>query len=169
MQMPILVDGHNLIARMPDLSLDDPDDEAKLVERLRRFQARTGKRLTVVFDGGLPGGVEPDLSTSKLQVVFAPAGRTADALIVRRVQRDKDARGLTVVTSDRRVMDAIERLGAKAVRSESFVADLNASPASGESDDIVLSESELEEWLDVFKDNAKVEDHNANKGWSKSS
>ena len=37
--MPILIDGHNLIAKLPDLRLDDPDDEAKLVARLRAYYA----------------------------------------------------------------------------------------------------------------------------------
>jgi len=33
--MPYLIDGHNLIAQMPGFSLSDPDDEARLVLRLR--------------------------------------------------------------------------------------------------------------------------------------
>ncbi len=32
--MHYLIDGHNLIAQISDISLDDPDDEAKLVLRL---------------------------------------------------------------------------------------------------------------------------------------
>ncbi len=47
--MPLLIDGHNLIGRLPDLRLDDPDDEAKLVARLRTYCARTRKRITAVF------------------------------------------------------------------------------------------------------------------------
>jgi hypothetical protein len=35
--MPFLIDGHNLIGALPDLDLDDPDDEARLVERLQRL------------------------------------------------------------------------------------------------------------------------------------
>ena len=38
--MPFLIDGHNLIGRMPGISLDDPDDEARLVAQLRAFCAR---------------------------------------------------------------------------------------------------------------------------------
>ena len=60
--MPLLIDGHNLIGRLPDLRLDDPQDEAKLVARLRVYHARTGKRVTVVFDRGLPGGRSRELS-----------------------------------------------------------------------------------------------------------
>jgi predicted RNA-binding protein with PIN domain len=156
MGMPLLIDGHNLIARLPDLHLDDPDDEAKLVERLRRHQARTGKRLIVVFDRGLPGGVEPDLSTGNVQVVFAATGRSADALIIERVRRSRDARGLTIVTSDQRIITTVEPLGARVMRSEIFAAkladELGTSPAPDEIDDAVLSQSEVDEWLAVFEE-----------------
>ncbi|MGD9375749.1 MAG: NYN domain-containing protein, partial [Anaerolineae bacterium] len=48
--MPILIDGHNLVGKLPVLSLQDPDDEQKLIELLRSYQARTGKEVIVVFD-----------------------------------------------------------------------------------------------------------------------
>ena len=51
--MPILIDGHNLIGRLPAISLQDPDDEEKLARMLSSYRARTGKSITVVFD---PGG-----------------------------------------------------------------------------------------------------------------
>ena len=47
--MPLLIDGHNLIAKLPSISLDDPHDETQLVELLRRYRARTGKRIQVIF------------------------------------------------------------------------------------------------------------------------
>ena len=54
--MAYLIDGHNLIGQLPDLSLNDPNDEAKLVQKLIGFAARQQKRVVVVFDSGLPGG-----------------------------------------------------------------------------------------------------------------
>jgi len=43
--MPLLIDGHNLIGQIPDISLSDPDDEAKLVLLLRRYTtARPGRQ-----------------------------------------------------------------------------------------------------------------------------
>jgi hypothetical protein len=154
--MPVLVDGHNLIAKLPGIHLDDPDDEERLVERLRRYQARTGKRLTVFFDAGLPGGPDQGLSTSKVRVVFASAGGSADKLIVRRVRRSRDPQGLTVVTSDHKIIAAVERLGARAVRAETFAAELGAVPASAASDeaadDVRLSSSEVDQWLALFSE-----------------
>ena len=50
--MPILIDGHNLIGQMSDLSLADPDDEAKLLQRLRGYRNVANQPITVVFDSG---------------------------------------------------------------------------------------------------------------------
>ncbi|MBL8045607.1 MAG: hypothetical protein JNL09_03645, partial [Anaerolineales bacterium] len=50
--MPFLIDGHNLIGKMPGLRLDDPDDERQLVQFLRAYLARVKKSGTVVFDRG---------------------------------------------------------------------------------------------------------------------
>ena len=54
--MPLLIDGHNLIGQMPDIDLADPDEESKLVHRLKRYCRQHNRRATVVFDAGLPGG-----------------------------------------------------------------------------------------------------------------
>jgi predicted RNA-binding protein with PIN domain len=148
--MPLLIDGHNLISRLSSVRLDDPDDEAQLVERLRRYQARTGKRLTVIFDQGLPGGFDHDLSTSNVKVVFAPTGRAADALIVNRVRNSHNPQGVTVVTSDQKVIAAVEQHGARVMRAERFAAEMEAASPIPESDDVVLSQPEVDEWLALF-------------------
>lgn len=153
--MSLLIDGHNLIAKLPDIHLGDPDDELHLIERLRRYQAHTGKRLLVLFDGGLPGGPEPDLSTSKVKVVFAPTGGSADALIIGRVRRNRDPKGLTVVTSDHKIIAAVRQSGARVVRAEAFAAHLDAAlaaaPTDSPADDVVLGQAEIDEWLALFE------------------
>ncbi|MFQ6100459.1 MAG: NYN domain-containing protein [Anaerolineae bacterium] len=151
--MPLLIDGHNLIGRLPDLRLDDPQDEAKLVARLRTYCARTRKRATVVFDRGLPGGCSWELSGGGVEVVFASAGRTADGILRERIRGARDPRGLTVVTSDREVIAAARAGGARVMRSEEFAAQLSTSRAveTVEAErDVYLSAEEVEEWLQVF-------------------
>jgi predicted RNA-binding protein with PIN domain len=148
--MPLLIDGHNLIGRLPDIRLDDPDDEAKLVARLRTYSARTGKRMTVVFDHGLPGGHSRQLSGGGVKVVFAAAGRSADGILRERIRRARDPRGLTVVTSDREVQVAAEARGVRVVRSDEFAAQLSAPQTAPAEEDVQLSAEEVEEWLKVF-------------------
>jgi len=133
------------------LRLDDPEDEAKLVARLRTYCARTRKRVTVVFDHGLPGG-RSELSGGGVKVVFASAGHTADGILRERVRRARDPRGLVVVTSDRKVIEAVQAGGARVIRSEEFAASLGAKAkveAEAEKDEC-LSAEEVEEWLKVF-------------------
>ncbi len=148
--MPFLIDGHNLIGRLPDLRLDDPDDEAKLVARLRTYCARAGKRATVVFDRGLPGGRSDALSNSRVEVVFAATGRSADGILRERIRRARDPRGLMVVTSDREVIAAAQSQGARVVRSEEFAARLEPRQETSVEKDAHLSAEEIEEWLRVF-------------------
>ncbi len=151
--MPLLIDGHNLIGRLPDLRLDDPDDEAKLVARLRTYCARTRKRITVVFDRGLPGGHSWELSGGGVEVVFAATGHTADGILCERVRQARDPRGLTVVTSDREVITVARARGARVVRSDEFAAQLGVE-AKAEVEvkaDVRLSATEVEEWLRMFR------------------
>jgi predicted RNA-binding protein with PIN domain len=150
--MPLLIDGHNLIGRLPDIRLDDPDDEAKLVVRLRSYCARTRKRATVVFDHGLPGGPSWSLSGAGVKVVFASAGRGADRILCERIRRASDPSGLTVVTSDRQVIAAAEARGTRVIRSERFAAELTAPPKRASRDNVRLSAEEVDEWLHLFED-----------------
>jgi len=149
--MPLLIDGHNLIAKLPGISLDDPHDEAKLVERLRRYRAHTGKRITVVFDGGVPAGWSADLSGGGITVIFAAPGKPADRIIIERIRRSRNPRNLVVISSDREVMAVAEECGARVVPAESFAATLNTPPpAIEERTDVKLSPVEVEEWLHIF-------------------
>ncbi|MFL7839893.1 MAG: NYN domain-containing protein [Candidatus Promineifilaceae bacterium] len=162
--MHYLIDGHNLIGRMPDIGLEDPDDEVELVLRLRSWAARSrGRRVTVIFDRGLPGGKDRGLSTGKVQVVFASGGQTADALLIKRIQKIKNPREATVVTSDNQILHAAAERRMPALRAEEFAQQLNPSAVSAENESLVndenakkpaddreLSDSELEMWLNLF-------------------
>ncbi len=151
--MSLLIDGHNLVGKLPHLHLDDPDDEAKLVLRLRSYAARTGKRIVVVFDHGLPGGRSWSLSGGGVDVIFAPTGRTADGILCERIRYAQDPRRLTVVSSDHQVIEAAHRHGVQVIRSETLAGQLKppeAPPPAEDARDIQLSPDEIEEWLRIF-------------------
>lgn len=147
--MSYLIDGHNLIGQIPGLSLDDPHDEAKLVERLKSFAARTGKRVTVIFDSGLPGGLSRDLSSHSVRVIFAHGGTTADAIILERIRETKDPGSWTVVSADHALIDAARRRRMKLLSPAEFANLLTAPPATKERDPH-LTPDEVNEWLRLF-------------------
>jgi hypothetical protein len=155
--MPYLIDGHNLIGQLPDISLDDPNDEAKLVEKLRSFVARTGKKVVVVFDHGLPGG-KSRMSTSTVEVIFAARPGDADGIMIRRIDSAHDPGQWIVVTNDNSVLEAAVRRRMRALRSRDFVPILNAAPAPrntpqarAEAADPRMSPQEVETWLAEFE------------------
>ncbi len=156
--MPFLIDGHNLIGAMPDLSLDDPDDEARLVERLQRLALRTGRRITVIFDRGAPGGVSAPRSRGGVTVRFAPRGATADDLLIRQIQAERNPRGLIVVSSDQSVREAARRRGAQSWSAAEFLTYMRRHlegstppPVAEEEKPDRVDEAELERWLRWFQ------------------
>ena len=153
--MPILVDGHNLIGQLPTLSLHDPDDEAKLILLLRSHRARTGKALTVVFDPGGAFSLPQVQRSGGVEVVFAPHGSSADAVIRRRVQRSRNPSAWLVVTSDRSLAEVVGRLGARVQSAEAFAAALSPlqEPEQDTSawKDAPPSPAEVDAWLAMFE------------------
>ena len=150
--MPILIDGHNLIGRLSQLSLQDPDDEEKLVSLLRSYRARTGKAITVVFDPGGTFALSQKRRRGGIETVFAAHGSNADAVIAKRVNRSRNPRDWLVVTSDRNLADIVARQGARVRSAEDFAKELGAlGDTSPDWKDVPPSAEEVETWLSLFE------------------
>lgn len=155
--MHYLIDGHNLIARMPDISLNDPDDEVQLILRLRSWAARSKKRqVTLFFDGGIPGGKDVRLSTPQVRVIFASVGQTADALLIKGINKVKNPPEFLLVTSDQQIIAAANGRKMPHLTSDQFAAQLAAQwqetppgPTITD-DDPVISDAEVADWLAAF-------------------
>jgi predicted RNA-binding protein with PIN domain len=125
----LLVDGHNLIGQLQDLSLDDPYDEAKLAMAIRSYCMRSKMKATVIFDNGLPGGISKQLSNSNCTVIFAPPGTQADTLLMRRARELIDPRDpLLLVTSDRRILRLAFAYGIETLSSPEFAIMIGFRP-----------------------------------------
>lgn len=148
--MPILIDGHNLIGRSAGMSLADADDEEAIIRLLGSFRARTGKSVTVVFDPGVSSTLTQRRKIAGVQVVLARHGSSADAIILRRVSHARDRQGLTVVTSDRDLAAAVERLGARVQSAEAFWAQLRQPEAEPSRREQPPSPEEVDQWLTLF-------------------
>ena len=152
--MPYIVDGHNLIPRVPGLSLDEIDDEIRLVELLQEFCRRERKHVEVYFDRAALGGSR----VRKFGCVtarFVRQGRTADQAILEKLRSlGGEARNYTVVSSDRSVQKAARAARARILSSADFAGILHAGSEQAnhesESSNAALSQSEVDEWLDIF-------------------
>jgi len=153
--MPYLIDGHNLIPKLPGLSLDAIDDENQLIELLQEFCRVSRKQVDVYFDKAPPGG-SGRRKLGTVAVHFVRAGSTADqAISIRLHKMGRSARNWTIVSSDLQVQAAARQAGAQILSSEEFVDLLTktvrkASTEETESRDIIPTPEEVDEWEAIF-------------------
>jgi predicted RNA-binding protein with PIN domain len=158
--MPLLIDGHNLIGSgtLPGISLGDKDDELQLVRLLRRYRSRLRSDITVVFDGGIPGGTSRVLSGGGVKVVFAFSRKQrADDIISARTRRAANPGSLTVVTSDNHLAQEARSHGAQVISSSRFADRLLAPLPTTRRlrEEPRLPEREVEDWLAFFDGDAQ--------------
>ena len=125
--MIYLVDGHNLIPKIPGMSLRNLDDEQDLLDKLQGFCQGQRCSLEVFFDGA-PVGHAGDRRVGSVRAIFVRQGKTADQAIIQRLrQLGSGARNAIVVTSDRRVQVEARALFAQIITSDEFAVTLNQS------------------------------------------
>jgi hypothetical protein len=158
--MPYIIDGHNLIPKVPGLSLQEVDDEQHLLEMLQEFCRRQRKQVEVFFDNAPPGGVRAR-NLGSVTARFIRQGATADDAIRKRlVNLGRAARNWTVVSSDHAVQAEGRAAQAQVMPSEAFARLLvqsldDARADQGETADAALNPEELDEWLRLFGANDK--------------
>lgn len=161
--MPYLIDGHNLIPKLPELDLTIPDDEQQLIEMLQDFCRRRRQQAEVYFDNAPPGQPRAR-KLGNVTAFFVRSGQTADEAIGARLKRlGAAARNWTVVSSDLQVRAAARAVKAQSVSSETFarqMQELLRPPKDRSSpDDLVeLRPDEVEFWLRLFGE----DDHSSN-------
>jgi uncharacterized protein len=135
--MDIVIDGYNLIGSESGLTSALEHKRNWLIKQLVRYQEIKKFNLTVVFDGWRSGQAhEAAERVGGIAVVYSRLGEKADAVIVRiaRVQSS----GAVIVTSDREIRSAVEKLGAVTVSAAEFnqiLRSLDGSYCSDDDDD----------------------------------
>ena len=119
-----LVDGMNVVGSRPDGWWRDREGAKRaLAQRLAAFARESGEAVAVVFDG------RPfEVDAAPVDVSFAQrrGPNAADDEIARRVAEDGDPCSLTVVTSDRALVERVEARGAQVVAAGGFRRRLDA-------------------------------------------
>lgn len=159
--MSILIDGHNLIGQLNDLSLADPDDEAKLVQRLKVYRNVANRPITVIFDNGPTYTPPHNLSGGGVRVVFAGVYSSADKHIISRIEHSANPRSLLVVSSDHEIQAVARSRGARVLTSQEFARKMVQIHAPKHKRrkrvprERALSAGEVDEWLAIFQDRPK--------------
>jgi len=153
--MPYLIDGHNLIPKIPGLELSEPDDETQLIQLLQDFCRVQRKTVEVCFDNA-PVGQPRARRYGQVTARFARSGQSADDLIRLHLQRlGNSARNWTVVSSDGQVQAAARAVRAQVLTAEAFARLLlesgrDAQVRPAQLDERSMSEDELDDWMALF-------------------
>jgi len=125
--MTIIIDGNNLIHKVPNLKklfLKDMESaQSVLIETVNSHKTRTDK-IIFVFDGF--GNI------NKSEVVYSKK-ITADEVIRKKIENFSNTRLLKVVSSDHEIINFARVCGCEVRKSEDFWKELNIkkSPAEG--------------------------------------
>lgn len=117
-QTYLIIDGHSVIHAWPELlklhraSARRHLAREGLLKRMRHLQDMTGERVVVVFDGK-GSRVSEERETEGLQVFYADAATTADAVVERLAAKYATAHRIRVVSADGMVRDSIMASGAE--------------------------------------------------------
>lgn len=158
--MPYLIDGHNLIPKIPGLSLEAADDEIQLITLLQDFCRQQRKNAEVFFDKAPPSQVRKQ-RFGRITAHFVRQDISADLAIQNRLtELAGEAQNWTVVSSDRAVQSSARRARAQVLSSEALAKQLRSSSSgqqfharnsfAGEISEPVSSEEDIEEWLKLF-------------------
>lgn len=160
--MPLIIDCYNLLhATMPEaLAGLDTTGLCRLLGRPAARRILNRRRFVVVCDGA-PGPGRPAASpVEHVELVYAGHRRSADDVIVERIDGCSAPRRLTVVSGDRAIRRAARRRRSEVIDSDRFVGRLlaivaaparggtaSASPKPG---DAPLSPDQVARWARAF-------------------
>jgi predicted RNA-binding protein with PIN domain len=142
--MPILVDGNNLLHRLP------PGQQSRTAVRQLTLDLvrRESVRVSLVFDGPPPPGTPARENLGRLTIVYSGSD-SADDTIVRSLPHGSPARRWVVVTDDRELAARVKAIGATVRSLDRWRHKLLAAPA-GKNGQAGLSAVEVSEWEAYF-------------------
>lgn len=129
----LIVDGHSLLYRDPDLAQRQRAGRGaaarrRLVRKLDRVAGALARRITVVFDGRAEGGPGDEPASRAVEILYSPGDRTADTVIEGLVLSAADRGRITVITSDRMERESVEAAGAQSLGCGDFLERLERAP-----------------------------------------
>ena len=152
-----IIDGYNLLHVIPKVDeATGAIGDIELCRIVSRYMKLIGRFGEMIFDGAGPPDKSGFDNLDNLEVLFAGLGADADTIIEGKISASSSPKGLTVVSSDRRLRGAAHMRKCTSLKSEAFwhnaQKQLNRKrparePAAKRQG---LSESETDQWLDAF-------------------
>jgi predicted RNA-binding protein with PIN domain len=123
----LIVDGYNIIAKLPSLVKAKRKSiefaRARLCELIEAYCDYNGAKGTIVFDGGQR---EQQEEGDNPKVIFSKKGESADTIIESLVYNCDDKINTRVVTDDRAIRNMVVGMGASCISINMFEDELKS-------------------------------------------
>jgi len=143
--VPILLDGNNLLHRLPTSQRNRSAVRTQVLE-ITRHESMS---VTLVFDGPPPAGAPARESLGRVTVVYSGT-RTADDLIVGMIPSGSEAKQFSVVTDDRGLATRVKDRGAKVRRLSEWQGRRKQMQPRRAGFESKLSSHDVAEWESFF-------------------
>lgn len=144
-----IIDGNNVIGKIPELIKLQKNDKQRsreqLVYLLQRYFRNKKINLSLHFDGF----ANTPLSLSKGKIVYSE-NKTADFFIKENIERIKNRKNITLVTSDNELKNFGKACGCTIISSKDFGAMLTKGNPIDEEKSRTEEINDVEEWKRIF-------------------
>jgi predicted RNA-binding protein with PIN domain len=152
-----IIDGNNLLHAIINLEQNSKAlSDVGLCRILSSYFKLTAEKGEIIFDGTGPPDKSRFDNISNLEVSFAGLGTDTDTVIEDKIAASTAPKGLTIVSSDRRLRAAARTRRATSVKSDVFWNDVQKQlsrkrPIKEPTEKRQgLNEGETEQWLEIF-------------------
>ncbi|MBU1356650.1 MAG: NYN domain-containing protein [Candidatus Edwardsbacteria bacterium] len=153
MAKTIIIDGYNLAFASdrirPALLKDKQKGRELLVELLAGYKKTFGYDITVVFDGA-DGHTDKCSAKRGIRIVFSRPPQNADQVIKNKVEIQKKSKTITVVTSDRGIVNYVKGRRVETVGSKTFLDRMEQELARRGADKEKPGRIDVKEWMEYF-------------------
>lgn len=131
----LLVDGHSVIHAWDELRKLHSRGASRylareeLLKKMRLLQDMSGQRVVVVFDG-TSSQITDEREDGGIQIIYADAGHTADAIIERLAAKYARQFELRVCTADRMIWETVRALEAHWISPDDLRHELESAERS---------------------------------------
>ena len=152
-----IIDGHNLLhSILKNEEQFAAISDVELCRAVGEYFRQIGETGEIIFDGTGPPEKTGFENIRGLEVYFAGLGTDTDTIIEDKISASSAPKGLTIVSTDRRLRKAAQLRKATSIRSEVFWSELHKHmskkrpPKEPQGKRRGLSESETKQWLEFF-------------------
>lgn len=144
--------------------LDFEGQREHLIRILKSYSAKTGSRITIVFDNSQKPA-NASRPSKNLQLIYGAPGQEADDVIKNLLRSEKHPAAMTIVSSDRAIRFSAKDHGISCLTSEEFCrilysktastrkqrSALTDAPPSSKKYGANISDKEVKFWKDLFE------------------